>query len=144
MSGDKTGHVAYIEHFLSNYPTRTKKALELVSTIEKYSSQYNINPVVVVVTMAMESSFKMRCVGFAKNEVGLMQVHGVCATGHNLDSADGQIHAGIACLAMARDACDGSVKQMLTMYASGSCKPRTKRTAALIKRRLRIIERWSE
>jgi hypothetical protein len=140
----KPPHIAYTEHFLQHYPGRLENALALMPAIEKLSSDYGIEPLVVVVTIASESSFRSNVIGFEKREIGLMQVHGICARGEDMTSAKGQLEAGIKCLAMARDACDGSTRQMLTMYASGSCKPRTKRTANLIRRRMLIIEKWSD
>lgn len=67
-----------------------------------------------------------------------MQVvpNGICAKGHNLETPSGQIAAGTRCLAMARDSCDGSLKQMLTMYASGKCISKSKRTQRKINWRI--------
>lgn len=135
-------HIAYTKHFLQNYPRKLEKALGLMPVIEGNAALNALDPLVVVVVIALESSWMTRAYNPDKGEVGLMQVHGVCARGEDLSTPEGQIAAGARCLAMARDACDGSLRQMLTMYQSGSCKARTERTKTLINRRLRIIEKW--
>lgn len=137
-------HIAYTKNFLRNYPERLNRALALMPVVEEHSAVNELQPIVPVVVMSLESSFRTHVIGSERQEVGLMQVHGVCARGQDLSTPEGQIQAGIECLAMARDACNGSIEQMICMYASGSCVPRTKRTKALVKRRVRLIEKWSD
>ena len=140
---DERNHVAYVEHFLRLYPARLATVMQHMTTIEKHCADHGISPVTAVVVASFESSFKTSATGDI-GEIGMFQVipGSVCGRGFDLDTAGGQIAAGISCLAKARDACDGSLRQTLTMYASGSCKPRTKRTKKMITRRLRIIENW--
>lgn len=136
-------HVAYVRHFLRNYPQRLEKALEVMPLLEKYSALYDFDPIVPAVIISCESSWKPKVSGTI-GETGLMQVHGVCAKGKDLSTVDGMLEAGIECMSMARDACDGSLREMMTMYMSGSCHARTQRTRRVVTRRLHIIGRWQE
>lgn len=136
-------HHAYVKHFLRIYPERLERALEFMPTIEKYSAIHGFDPIVPTVMISCESAWKPGASGTV-GEQGLLQVHGVCAKGYDLKTTDGQIEAGIACLAMARDACDGTLKQSITMYMSGSCEARTQRTKIVVERRVRIIQRIRE
>jgi hypothetical protein len=139
-----TPQEAYIRHFLQNYPKRMEKALALLPVIDGQSAIHAINPVAVVVTIAAESSFKQNAKNTGKGELGLMQIHGVCAKGYDLSDPHQQIAAGVSCLAKSRDACNGSLYQTISMYISGSCKPRTARTKAVVRRRVSVIEKWSK
>lgn len=142
-SADDSPHVAYIKHFLRHYPDRRANALATVPTMEAYAAQYGFPAIVPAVIIACESAWRPGVSGTV-GEVGVMQVHGRCARGYDLNTMDGQMEAGIACLAMARDACDGSLRQAMTMYMSGSCRPRTDRTRKVVARRLWIIDKWSK
>lgn len=135
-------HVAYTKHFLQHYPKRLHQALELMPLVEGYSSINAVPMIAVVVIIAAESSWKIDASGTV-GEHGLMQVHGTCAKGYNLKTPEGQIAAGTACLAKAYESCDGSLKQALIMFQSGSCHARTKRTKRRIAYRLSIIKKWS-
>jgi len=137
-----TPHIAYIKHFLRLYDTRRERALEVVPTLEKYSSIYGFDPLIPTVVISCESAWKSSAFNPENGEFGLMQVHGLCAKGYNLATIDGQLESGIACLAMSRDACDGSLKQTITMFMSGKCKSGSERTKAVVARRVRIIEKW--
>lgn len=142
-------HIAYTKHFLRNYPKRLERALGLMPVVEGYSAINAVPTIVVAVIISVESSWQANAEGEldanGKYDFGLMQVRkgGVCAKGHDLSTPRGQIAAGTACLAAAYEACDGSLKQALTMYQSGSCVARTERTKQRIARRMRIIEKWS-
>jgi len=72
----------------------------------------------------------------------LMQVKpcGVCGKGYNLRTVQGQIQAGVMCLKMSRERCDGTLKQTLTKYASGKCISKSKLTHKKIKHRIRLYE----
>jgi len=52
---------------------------------------------------------------------------------------EGQLKAGVRCLALSRDSCDGSLFQTLMKYATGHCK--RKRARKVIERRIRIYEK---
>jgi hypothetical protein len=141
-SQDVSPQEAYIRHFLQNYPRRMEKAVALLPVIDGYSAIHAIDPVLVTVTIAAESSFDASAINAGRTERGLMQVHGVCARGYDLSDTHQQIAAGVACLAMARDACDGSLAQTVSMYISGHCIPRTERTLRVVNRRVQIVEKW--
>lgn len=136
-------YIAYTKNFLRNYPKRLERALALMPVVEGYSAIHAIDPIVPAVVIACESAWKTRAIGEI-GEIGLMQVHGQCARGHDLRVAEQQIAAGITCLAAARDACDGSLRQTLTMYQSGSCVARTKTTKRRINHRLWLIKKARE
>lgn len=135
-------HIAYVKDFLRLYPQRRKQALRVMPLVEAYSGQYGFEPIVPAVIISCESAWKPEAFNAGRGEFGLMQTHGICARGFNLGTVDGQLESGISCLAMARDCCDGSLKQAMTMYLSGRCKARTPRTKKVVARRLRIIEKW--
>jgi hypothetical protein len=141
LRSDNRPHVEYLEHFLQHYPKRLARAMQYIPTVEGHSAIHAIDPIIPVVVISCESAWKTNATG-AIGERGLMQVHGACARGYDLYVPEQQIAAGIACLARARDECDGSLRQTLTMYQSGSCTARTKRTHRRINHRLAIIERW--
>lgn len=136
-----------LQSFISDFmhtrsETNTKAALALIPLIVRHSESNDINPLLTAFIISLESSFLTDAVG-ENNDTGLMQVvkGGVCARGQDLTTADGQIKAGVECLARARDSCDGSLKQMLTMYASGKCVSKSKRTQRKIEWRLWKFDR---
>lgn len=115
----------------------TQFALSLIPAINKYSHENNIDPLLTAYIIAAESSFNPSAVG-DDNDTGLMQVvkGGVCARKQDLTTPEGQIKAGVECLALSRDQCNGTLKQTLTMYASGKCRSNSKRTQRKINYRL--------
>lgn len=135
-------HVAYVEQFLRLYPDRLSVVMEYMPVIEKHCLERGIEPVDAVVIASLESSFRQ--INGDRGERGWFQVmpNSVCATGFDLDTIEGQIASGINCIALARNACDGSLIQTLTMYASGSCTARTKTTRKKMRYRAALIERW--
>ena len=143
QTAEDAPHIAYTKHFLRNYPKRLERALELMPMVEGYSAINSVPTLAVAVLISVESSWKTGAQGDI-GEHGLMQVHGQCAKGHDMSTPEGQIAAGTSCLAAAYEACDGSLKQALTMYQSGSCTPRTKRTKRRIAHRLAIIKKWGK
>jgi soluble lytic murein transglycosylase-like protein len=134
-------HIAYVEHFLRLYPKRLENARTVLPIVESTAVKHGFDPLIPAVIISCESAWKSGASG-SVGELGLMQVHGRCARKQDLSTPKGQIAAGMACLAMARDACDGSLTQTITMYMSGSCRARTERTKRVVARRVRIIERW--
>ena len=137
-------HIEYVRHFLQNYPNRMEKTLALIPAIENACNKNEVDPLLVVIIAGFESSFRSSVTG-ARGEKGMLQVmpNSVCSNGHELETAEGQIQAGVACLAMSRDVCDGSIYQMISMYASGACRPRTERTKQIVRRRIALFEKWS-
>jgi hypothetical protein len=109
--------------------------------IVQEAEQAGFDPLLIGVLIGKESSFKTDVTGFAKGEIGLLQVHGRCAKGYDLTQPAEQIRAGVGCLVIGRDKCGDDLRRILTAYASGSCKARTKRTKFMISTRLRL---WRE
>lgn len=133
---------SYVSDFLRNDPARLDKALALLPTIRDLSNENGIDPLLTVLVITWESSWYTTALG-GDNEIGLMQVipGGVCAKGQDLSTPEGQIKAGVECLALSRDSCNGTLKQTLTMYASGKCKSKSKRTQRKIRWRVWQYER---
>ena len=142
-SAIEPGYIAHTKHFLRIYPKRLDRALKLMPEIERLSAEYSFDPIVPVITISHESAWRPNLKNERTGARGLMQVLGVCARGYNLDEPVEQIHAGIACLSMARNACDGSLRQTLTMFQSGSCTARTETTKRRVNHRLWLIKKWS-
>lgn len=139
-SAEKQTVEQYVSHFLRIYPERNDRAQNLIPKIKKLSKKNGIDYRIVVVMVTMESAWRTDAVGTI-GEIGLMQIHGVCRMGHDLSTPLGQIKAGIMCLRLSRDACDGSDEQMVAMYASGNCKSESVRTQRLVRRRLAIARK---
>ena len=140
---NEPAHIAYTKHFLRHYPKRLERALELMPIVEGHAAINAVPVLAVVVIISAESSWKTGAFNPDKKERGLMQVHGQCAKGFDLSTPEGQIAAGTKCFATAYESCDGTLRQALTAYQSGSCKPRTTKTKQRIARRMRVINKWS-
>jgi hypothetical protein len=134
-------HIAYVKHFLRLYESRLEMALEVMPIVEANAGVYGFDPIVPAVIISCESAWKPGASGTI-GELGLMQVHGRCAKGYDLKTVDGQVEAGMACLAMSRSLCDGSLTQTITKYMSNSCTARTPRTKRVVARRVAIINKW--
>ena len=138
-TGDAERVGAYVSDFLKNAPQRRARALELVPVVVAESRAKDFDPMLIAVMISLESSWKVNVTG-GIGEVGLLQVvpGGVCAKGQDLTTGEGQIRAGINCLKLSRDACGDDLEQILTMYASGRCVSKSKRTKRMIEKRIRI------
>ena len=130
----------YTAEFLKIYPKRLERVrAEAIPAILKYSEIYKVDPLLVACIISFESSWRPRD-GDLK-EAGYMQLMRTkWASRFNLETTDGQIHAGIARLKMAFDKC-GTVKEALTHYASGSCRARTETTREKIEFRAAYYRR---
>ena len=113
----------YIQHFMREVPMyRYRNAREFVPHVVAYAEQHAIDPLLLAVTISLESSWMPDVVG-TKGERGLTQVHGVAARGYDLTSAEQQIEAGASWLAKCIDDC-GSILGGLSKYQAGtSCRP---------------------
>ena len=142
---EKPAAVVELEAFIADWfgdvaPWRRDRAVKLVPTVVKVADRYNVDPLLVAVVIARESSWSINVIG-KRGEVGLMQVHGVAAKGHNLSIADGQLEAGVSWLARCIDVC-GSVEGGLARYQTGhSCDP-IRGSKIRYKQYLEAIERW--
>lgn len=132
----------YIQWFHQNVPySRTEAALEYANIVVYESEKQDIDPMLSSVIISLESSWKPGSRG-AIGEFGLMQVvpGGVCDNG-KLDTPEGQIQAGTACLALSREICGDDLKRILTKYASGKCVSKSKKTQSKIRYRIRAYKR---
>jgi hypothetical protein len=125
----------YVMHFHRNMKERyTEKALKLVPMLMKHAINYDVDPMLVAETFSGESSW--RNFRGSKGEVGPGHVMPRWAKQFNLKTLDGQIEACVHMLKTAIVMCP-TLEQAISRYMSGSCKPRTKRTARMARRRAR-------
>lgn len=119
---------------------------QFVFDIQMASQSHNVPASLVLVIAYLESSLSTTVIGSSHGEVGLMQVHGVAASGCNLDSQEGQLICGAKWLSVCKQQC-GSWKNALTAYATGHCTFNDKRIQRKISYRLafwRQIQRKME
>lgn len=112
----------YIDDYLRVYPERAEKAKTYISTILKECGN-DIDPLLVAIMISSESAWRHGVIGYAKKEIGLMQVHGVAAKGYKLKDSKEQIRAGVTWLRKSIKWCNGNVRQGLNAYGTGQCKP---------------------
>ena len=120
---------------------RWARAIKIVPVAVEESIKQDFDPLLVATIITGESGWRPDVISEdGHNTIGLMQVKpcGVCGKGYNLRTVQGQIQAGVMCLKMSRERCDGELNQTLTMYASGKCVSKSKRTRRLIKKRIRL------
>jgi soluble lytic murein transglycosylase-like protein len=141
---------AYTADFLQHYPERRAAALALIPAVQSAAAEYNLDPLLMVMLIAMESSWKPGATGQA-DERGLFQIMpgGPCARGQNLTTPEGQIAAGARCLRMCADDCGGAddtarLRRMLTKYASGQCVHQSESVKRKIEYRVRKYDRLRE
>jgi hypothetical protein len=151
------GAVAYL---LSNgnipkKDVRWKEATEIEKILIEAAELEGIDPALFVAMAYRESSFTPSAIG-KLGEIGLFQVHGKAARKCDLKTVAGQAACGARWLARVIAECGGYVvldskrcqKTLsqaacsggLAAYASGSCQARTKRTAWLIRARLKLAD----
>lgn len=114
---------AYIDWFLGNYGARRLKAKGMIPAILSNCKKHKVDPLLVAIVISNESAWKPNVTGFAKGELGVMQVHGPAARGFRLWRPDGQISAGVTWLRKSIDRCKGSTIRGLNAYQSGKCRP---------------------
>ncbi len=134
----KTGVREYIAHYLRDAPTaRQVDGMAMATHVEQAATRYKIDPMMLAVTIALESSFTTKVTG-GKREIGLTQImpRGVCAKGQNLTTEQGQIFAGAFCFSLGKMQCGNDPHALFSVYMSGKCKPRTKRTERMVNYRL--------
>lgn len=122
------------------YDKRAALIHELAPGLVRQAEVRGIDPILVATSISAESAWKPDVKG-KLGEVGLMQVHGMCAVGYQLLSPAEQIRAGIDCLAAAITACEGSVEAGLVRYLTGRCTTEK----ASVRRRVNYrMMRWRE
>jgi membrane-bound lytic murein transglycosylase MltF len=126
-----------VEHSPANPAYGDAYRGRLTGAISAAAEKHNLPPLLIVAVVYRESSFKTEAKGFAKGEMGLMQVHGRAAAGCELETVEGQIDCGASWLNQCREKCT-TVSGALTAYATGRCKAKTKRVERLVKSRIRL------
>ena len=121
---------SYIDYFHRNTGARLRKKVEIAKkriapAVVEHSINQGIDPLLTSVIISCESSWKPGARGKLQ-EVGLMQVKD---PPYEPVSYIDEIKIGTERLKIAVDTCP-DIKAALTHYASGSCKPRTPRTAS--------------
>jgi len=119
---------------------------QLANSIRVYADRYNLPPLLIVMIVFKESSFRVGVVGDHGRSTGLMQTGRLakrfcrsdCKTATS--QVDREICEGSCWFAHARNVCKGSIRAGLTMYASGRCRAATRRTYWLVKQRLKLWE----
>jgi len=112
----------YTVRLMPSFEKRRADALANISIILKYCDQYQIDPLLVAVIMRFESSWKTTAVG-KLGELGVMQTMPRLFKKFDLNTADGQIHAGVSHLRASLNACGGDLEQGLNYYGANRCKP---------------------
>lgn len=133
---------SYIDWFHTNVnPSRSESAKEIIPYILRYSEQYKVDPLLVACLISLESSWRPR--DGTKGEAGYMQVmRNKWSRKFDLDTPDGQVHAGIARLALAFEECV-TVAKALTHYGSGGCVSQSERTHKKIRYRVWYYKKMS-
>lgn len=121
---------------------RMENAFYLANHVVESAEKYKVDHLLIAVIISLESSWRVAGRNGTAGEVGLMQVMpgGVCDTG-NLKTPRGQIDAGARCLHLSREKCGDDITKIFTMYASGKCVSKSKRTQRKMKIRVRQYRR---
>ena len=117
---------------------------EMARAILTAARETGIDPYLLVAVYYRESSFRHWVIGKAREEVGIVQIHGkplrkCIEDGLDMARASDQVLCGARYLKQLSDHC-GSITRGLSAYASGSCIPRTKRTQQIVVNRLRLAQ----
>lgn len=107
---------------MPSFEKRRADALSCIPIILKYCDRYDVDPLLVAVIMRFESSWKPAAVG-KLGELGVMQTMPRLFREFDLNTTDGQIHAGVSHLRASLDACGGNIEQGINYYGANRCKP---------------------
>lgn len=125
---------------------RGRRAPALSKVIVDTARERGLDPYVISVVVAFESSFNEKVHDGSVGERGLMQVHGLALTqarqqGYDLNTSAGQLAAGSDYLARCSDRCGPTLLGTLSAYQSGRCS--TKATGPKLRTRRVRAERAS-
>ena len=120
---------AYVNDFFQQSGPKYRRLAvnEYIPLVVTYSKEYKIDPLLVATVITHESGWRKDVVGKTRDEIGLMQVHGL-ATGEarrrkvSLRTAEGQLIAGIHWLSAGLDKCKGDLVLSMGWYMTGKCK----------------------
>lgn len=116
----------YIEDSLApikltkSYNRRYNEARAMIPIILKYCKQYNVDPLRVAVLIGLESSWRQDVEG-KLGEIGPMQIMPKWFQSFDLESLDGQIHAGVYHLSESLTQCNQDGAAAFNYYASNKC-----------------------
>ena len=137
---------AIIVRLMSQAPARVLYADEdarakLTDEIMTAAEAYDVDACELTLLAFWESSLDEHARG-GIGEEGILQLHGAAAStcDHDRTTRAGQLLCGARWLSLCYQKC-GDTRGALTMYASGSCNPRTERTKQRISYRVAWIER---
>jgi hypothetical protein len=114
---------------------------EIAASIMEAESAYGTPASLLTAIAYHESSFDSSAVG-KLGEIGLTQVHGLAASGCELESVRGQIMCGARWLAHWKSVCGGDAwYRPLVGYASGSCDTSSSQLRGKIMLRINMANR---
>jgi len=113
----------YVTWFFRESPRgRADRALRLVPKVLKHAEKYSIDPLLVAVSISLESSWIPGLKG-PKGEIGLLQCKGPhVIRDFDLRTVDGQIACGVHWIRKSIDKCPDMV-EAFNNYLSGRCSP---------------------
>ena len=115
----------YLNWWTQNVSSQKRQAILQYAPITSFWSwYYQIDPLLVDITISCESSWNPGAVGKIK-ELGLMQLHNKKARAcmRNINDPSDQIRCGVKYRKKWIDDCNGSYLQGLNKYRTGKCKP---------------------
>lgn len=113
----------YVRWYFRESPAgRADRALRLVPKVVKFAEYYSIDPLLVAVSISLESSWIPGLKG-PKGEIGLLQCKGPhVIRDFDLRTVDGQIACGVHWIRKSIDKCPDMV-EAFNNYLSGRCSP---------------------
>lgn len=113
----------YVRWFFRESPKgRAERALRLVPSVIKHAEYYSVDPLLVAVSISLESTWIPGLKG-PKGEIGLLQCKGPhVIRDFDLRTVDGQIACGVHWLRKSINKCPDMV-EALNNYLSGRCSP---------------------
>ena len=118
---------AYVDWWHKNYKGRAERAkAQYVPIVVREATIQQIDPLLPGIVISHESSWIAETIG-KRGEKGLMQImpDGFCDKGQEIDTPEGSIEAGVACLRIWLDRCEGDILGALSGYQrkTGWCTP---------------------
>lgn len=115
----------YIDWYLAHYTRRADNAKNVyVPIIVDESKKHGLDPLLMAVIVSFESSWLHKSSG-KLNEGGLYQImpRSPVRRRFKVDTIEGNIRGGVYWFGKAVEMCKGDMKQALSAYQSGRCKP---------------------
>lgn len=116
------------------------KRIAFANAVLKVSNASAVPPSLTLAVSYLESSMNTTSIGYAREEIGLMQVHGLAAKGCDLNTEIGQLECGVKWLERCKQTCK-TWNGALTAYATGNCTT----SNPLIQRKIRYrLKFWKK